>query len=514
MDKKNIKTGIALISYTAVLVLFVVYIKEIFLGINTLAGYAGSFFIGILIALFLNPPYRMFMRIFKKIHFPTVLARLLSTIFVLAIAIGIIYGIVIIVIPQVSVNAKIFFSNFNTYLNTLQDTLDFYMNKLNLQELDIKPVANIIESIVNKFQEFIISLGPKAITYTKLIISSITKLLIGIVFSIYLLNSKDRILMQLNRLNKAVLGDTGYKVVSHIGKVAINTFDSYVVGQIIEAIILGVLCFLGMRGFGFSYAEMISVIVAVTALLPMIGAFIGGFVGFLVYLLVDPIKALLFLGFFIVLQQIENNLIYPRVVGRKVGLPGVWILLAVLIGSRIGGLIGAICGVPAFTIVYTLLKDLTIYKEQQKKIKKRKKREQKFNALQADAATHRLTDEEYQHMLDKMALKKQSEMDALMSALPTDDLTDEEKIERAKQASYKNMELDDKETVAVFIPHGENIEKIAKELEDDLAIDDDEEIPSPVLLASKAGDEIPQKPATSSPNMGFFSNKLRKTLHK
>ena len=136
-----------------------------------------------------------------------------------------------------------------------------------------------------------------------------------------------------------------------------SAFSNFIAGQCIEAVIIGVLCFLGMVIFGFPYAGVVSVIIAVTALVPIFGAWIGGAVSALLILTEDPIKALLFVVYILILQQLEGNLIYPKVVGKKVGLPGLLVLVAVIIGSKIGGIAGILVCVPVAAILYTLFKD-------------------------------------------------------------------------------------------------------------------------------------------------------------
>lgn len=383
MNKRIIRTGMVLISYIAALVLIVVYFKEILKGFSIFLGYSAPFIIGLIIAFFLNPPYRLFMKLFNdKLKLPELLARFISTILVLIFTYGIITGIVMIVAPQVASNFKNFFNHFDQYLQTLQSKLDSLTNRFNIESFDLNGIVVLIKNMGNRIQSSVTEWGPKAINYTTKIISSITTIIISIIFSIYILNARDRLLRQLNRLSKAIFSKKVHKVLNHIGTVMLNTFDDYVVGQCLEAMILGALCFLSMKALRFDYPGMISVVVAVTALVPIVGTIIGGAVGFVLYLLIDPIRALIFLVFFTVLQQLENNLIYPKVVGTKLGLPSLWVLFAVMIGSRVGGFLGMLCGVPVFTIIYTLLRDLTVYKEDEKRqrayslIEKRRKLEQ------------------------------------------------------------------------------------------------------------------------------------------
>ena len=139
-------------------------------------------------------------------------------------------------------------------------------------------------------------------------------------------------------------------------KLTANTFTQYVSGQLVEACILGCLCFVGMCIFRFSYAPLISVIIAVSALVPVAGAYIGAIVSAMLLLMIDPMQAIWFLVFLIILQQLEGNLIYPRVMGTSIGLPGIWVLAAVTVGGKLLDFAGLLIGVPVAAVLYTLLK--------------------------------------------------------------------------------------------------------------------------------------------------------------
>lgn len=136
-----------------------------------------------------------------------------------------------------------------------------------------------------------------------------------------------------------------------------EAFSNFIAGQCIEALILGILCFLGMLIFRFPYAGVVSVLVAITSLIPIFGAWIGGGISALLILTVEPLQALLFIIYILVLQQLEGNLIYPKVVGKKVGLPGLLVLIAVIIGSKVGGILGLLVSVPLSSVIYVIFKE-------------------------------------------------------------------------------------------------------------------------------------------------------------
>ena len=172
-----------------------------------------------------------------------------------------------------------------------------------------------------------------------------------------MLIDKEKFFSQTKRVCKSYLSEKHFDKVSHVSAVVNNSFRRYIVGQFTEAIILGVLCSVGMLVFGFPYAGMIGTLIGFTALIPVAGAYIGAGVGAVMILTVSPLKALLFLVFILVLQQLEGNLIYPKVVGNSLGLPALWVLAAVTVGGALAGVLGMLLGVPIAAAAYQLVRE-------------------------------------------------------------------------------------------------------------------------------------------------------------
>lgn len=179
--------------------------------------------------------------------------------------------------------------------------------------------------------------------------------LVAVIFALYLLGNKDQLRVQIRRLAQACLGPPVLKKMEVIIKVADDSFRSFFIGQFVEAVILGTLCFVGMSILRFPYASMIGALMGATALIPILGAYIGAGLGALLICLVSPLQALEFLVFIVILQQLENNLIYPRVVGTSIGLPGIWVFTSVMIGSGLAGVPGVLLGVPTAATIYKLI---------------------------------------------------------------------------------------------------------------------------------------------------------------
>lgn len=198
---------------------------------------------------------------------------------------------------------------------------------------------------------------------TKFITDMVT-LILGVVFAVYLLMRKERLKEDIKYLLNIFMGERTVGGIFYVFHVLNDAFHNFIVGQCIEAVILGALCIVGMLIFQFPYATMIGSLVGFTALIPMAGAYIGAIVGGIMIFTVSPMKAILFLIFLAALQQLENNLIYPRVVGSSIGLPGIWVLAAVIVGGGVYGIPGMIIAVPLTAAAYQIFRE-TLWKKEE-----------------------------------------------------------------------------------------------------------------------------------------------------
>lgn len=189
------------------------------------------------------------------------------------------------------------------------------------------------------------------------VVTLIITVFLSIIFSVYLLMSKERLTGQLEKVAQHYIPEKYTKRIKHVLAVSDECFRRYIVGQCTEAVILGVLCAFGMVVIGIPYAGMIGALIGLTALIPIAGAYIGAGAGALMILSVSPVKALVFIIYIIVLQQIEGNLIYPKVVGKSIGLPAIYVLLAITVGGGLLGIGGMLLGVPVTSVIYNLIKE-------------------------------------------------------------------------------------------------------------------------------------------------------------
>lgn len=193
------------------------------------------------------------------------------------------------------------------------------------------------------------------------VFSGIVTALLSIIFAGYILVGKNKLGSQIDRAMKCYITDKWYKRIKYCGKIFNECFHKYIVGQCVEAVILGVLCTVGMLILQLPYAPMVGALIALTALVPVAGAYIGASVGAFLILMVSPVKAVVFIIFIIILQQLEGNLIYPKVVGSSIGLPGIWVLAAVTVGGGVMGIGGMLLGVPLVAALYKIIRN-DVYK--------------------------------------------------------------------------------------------------------------------------------------------------------
>lgn len=363
ITKENKKFIFTLLFTSSALLLSITYIPQIknFLLLSwkiispLVLGFVFSYVLNILVVKIENKlTYLKRKRLIKLLR-PISILLSISFIFLLFII------IINIIFPQLIETLSIFSSSFPKMIHAIDGWF-------NLNETKFPLIADYIDQLNIDWS----SIGKTVTTFT---ISSVTtilnssfglasnffsgtfNLLMALSFAIYLLSGKEKLINQIKNFQKAYLKGRLSKKLSEIITISNESFSSYISGQCLEAIVLGSLCTLGMIIFRFPFALTIGVFIGSTALIPIVGAFLGAGVGALLILTVSPIKALLFIAYIIILQQLENNLIYPKVVGTSVGLPGIWILASVTIGGGLFGIVGMIIGVPITATIYKLLQN-------------------------------------------------------------------------------------------------------------------------------------------------------------
>ena len=225
-----------------------------------------------------------------------------------------------------------------------------------MQTLDLSSLNQTLENLLKQALGFLSSLGPQLLEFTTGIVSLVVTGVLALVFSIYMLSGKEKLLGQCRRVLRAYVPAKIADPLTDVVHLTSDTFTRFVTGQLIEACILGGLCTVGMLFIQPDYAPLIGVTIGASAIIPVAGAYIGAMLSAVLLLMVSPLKALIFLVFLVILQQIEGNVIYPKVVGSSIGLPGIWVLAAVTVGGGLLGLEGVLFSVPVASVLYTLLR--------------------------------------------------------------------------------------------------------------------------------------------------------------
>lgn len=267
--------------------------------------------------------------------------------------------IMVIVVPQLTSCVKLLFAKLPVAL----DNFVAYLEELNILPEDIMTTLNsldwnsVIGQVANVLTSGITNIVGVVVNVVSSVVGGFITAFVSVMFAVYLLLDKDKLGRQINGLMKRFLPQKRYDTVKYTIGVVNASFRRYIVGQCTEAAILGVLCALGMWILQMPYAAMIGALIAFTSLVPIAGAYAGGIIGAFMIFTVSPIQALIFVIYLIILQQIEGNLIYPKVVGTSVGLPAIWVLAAVAIGGGVMGVAGMLLGVPLAAALYKILRD-------------------------------------------------------------------------------------------------------------------------------------------------------------
>lgn len=365
MDRR--KMDIRVVKYFLLatgLILGIRYFDVLLGGAGNLWGIAAPLIAGCVMAYVLNLP----MRWFEKKYFPNSGKEIVKktrrpvciVLSILAVAL-IAYAILRVVVPEL-VNAVVLIGQAVPAL--VEDSMDWLAQNLEGFPKTAEELGNLQidwNALGDTVWQYLKSGLSGVLNSTVSIVSSVVggtiHFVISLIFSVYLLSSKEKLGRQAKALVHAYVKPEWIARGKKIVKTADQTFSSFIVGQVTEAVILGSLCTLGMWIFRFPYAPMIGAFIGATALIPVVGAYLGGAVGVIMIMTQDPLKAVLFVIFLVVLQQLEGNLIYPKVVGSSIGLPGMWVLTAVTLGGGLLGVSGMLIGVPVAATLYKLLRD-------------------------------------------------------------------------------------------------------------------------------------------------------------
>lgn len=365
LDKENTKKIIFIMIIGIITYVGLQNLGIIWEAVKSLLNILSPFIIGACIAFILNVIINLIENKWnKKRKKNKILERIkrpLSIFLSILLLFAVIFFVIFLVIPEL-INTV---DSIKMYMPGIATNVQNWLYEITSNNPDINGMINNInldwknidEKTMELLQTGVGAILSSSINILTSVFSGIFNFVIGLIFAIYILLQKEKLGEQFKKIMEAYMKPEINRKTLRIFSVTNSAFNKFITGQVTEACILGLLCFIGMIIFGMPYALTISVLIGFTALIPIFGAFIGAGIGALLIAVQNPMLALGFIIFIIVLQQIEGNVIYPKVVGSSVGLPGIWVLVAVTVGGAIWGVTGILISVPIASILYALLRE-------------------------------------------------------------------------------------------------------------------------------------------------------------
>lgn len=384
--KNNIKKILGIITFTVLLLVGVQKFDIVIQMISTILQLIFPFLLGAGIAFILNVPMRgieggierLISKLKKKKKSLLKMKRTISLLISLIVIIGIIFLVIFLIVPEIWDTILVIRARVPNFISQMDKEMKAFLVQYPVIaeyifdiELDWEEISkNVIDFMQNRGGSMLQSTFGIATT----ILGGLINFFLGFIFAIYILIQKEKLGRQSKKLLYAYLPEEISDKIISVCSLSAKTFSRFLSGQCMEAVIIGSMFFLAMNVFRFPYAMMIGVLIGFTALIPIFGAFIGCFIGTFLILIEDPIRALWFVILFLIIQQIEGNFIYPRVVGGSVGLPSMWVLVAVTIGGSTMGVVGMLIFIPMTSVLYTLLREAV-----NKRLRANKVQVQKYN---------------------------------------------------------------------------------------------------------------------------------------
>ncbi|MGN0607563.1 MAG: AI-2E family transporter [Oscillospiraceae bacterium] len=368
LDKKTILKITGILSFCIILYCALQNMSAVKSGISTFMGYAMPFIIGGALAFMINVPMRFVERhLFAKSRKFDKLRRPCALVLTLLIIAAVIALVCIAVIPQIADTVRVLAASMPGYMDKANAFIQGLLNDYpqlkeafsNIQQIDWNSIISTVTGWLSKGLGSTIS---STISVAGSAINGVVSAAVGFVFAIYILLQKETLGRQVRMIVYSIFAEKAADKFFYITDMSAKTFSNFLSGQCLEACILGCLFAIAMLIFKMPYITLISVLIAFTALIPIVGAFIGCAVGAFLIFMQNPVQALWFIVMFLIIQQIEGNLIYPRVVGNSVGLPAIWVLSVITIGGKLMGVIGMLVMIPLSSVIYALIREF-VYKK-------------------------------------------------------------------------------------------------------------------------------------------------------
>lgn len=362
-SKKTVYIG-GLVAFIAIAIYFFFSNFEVLkVWVNNVFQVLMPFVIGFAIAFLMNPVMMMLEeKVFAKLPFSKKAIRNISAIIAVIFGVVVVGLLIFVIGNQMRDSLDHLLANYDNYLKTfeifMQDTLNFF----HIDQAEMQGILESSEDLLGDLLKNIQAYAPTIFNFGLGFISLIIKVLVGIIAGVYMLMDKERFISQFRKLNQAIFPSKVSTFFEDFFPVLRRIFYDFIVGKALDSLIIGIICYVGLELLGISYAPFISVIVGVTNMIPVFGPFIGAVPGIFILLLVEPIQALYFAIFVFVLQQFDGNILGPKILGDKLGIPSFWVLFSVTVGGALFGFVGMFIGVPVFAALYYLTKQFVDYR--------------------------------------------------------------------------------------------------------------------------------------------------------
>jgi len=389
-EKDVFKKILWLIITVLLLILVIFYTEKVGIFFTWLLAQFEVVLIGIAIAFVVNIPTKFFERVLtpknketsekkeknkqdlvKKENYDRRVAkgrRILSLLLSIMCILLVIALVTTFIVPEMIENIKGIINNIPSYIESIKNFANEQKDELGVSSKVVNDIVEYTNVVLSELGLTLKDIVAGTFKFTTSLASGLFNFVISFMLSVYIILDKERLCSGIKKVIYAFFPKSKADYIAKASKVFNKTYTGFVTGQVTEAIILGILCYIGMIIFKMEYAAIISMCIGLGALVPIFGAFIGAVPGVFILLMISPMKAVWFVVYIIVLQQIEGNLIYPKVVGTSIGISGFWVLVALVVGGNIGGILGVLLGIPGFAAVYILFKDIVKNKLKANKI--------------------------------------------------------------------------------------------------------------------------------------------------
>lgn len=379
MKEKDVFKKILWLAITIILIVLVVfYTEKIWILLSWIISQTKVVLIAIAMAFVINIPTKCFERILtpknkknknkeektkknddskEKTKFSKG-KRIISILISIMCVLLVIALLTTFIVPELIENIKGIANNIPLYIESCKEFAYEQKDKLGMSDKIVNDIVTYTNNTLSELGLTLEDIVAGTFKFTTSIASGFFNFIISLILAIYMVVDKERLCMGLRKITYAFFPKNKADYISKASGVFNKTFTGFVSGQITEAIILGILCYIGMLIFRMEYPIIISLCIGVGALVPIFGAFIGAVPGVFILLMISPMKAVWFVVYIVILQQLEGNIIYPKVVGTSIGLSGFWVLVALVIGGNIGGVMGILIGIPTFAAIYILFREI------------------------------------------------------------------------------------------------------------------------------------------------------------